>query len=133
MGIFGTGLDTSDPFFRRTTDDDTATLIQWAQHTLTSRPGYLRTAPDQGCDLAGMLLGGYTPEAQVAIPAAAKAALERGRRVASATVTPTKVSLGVGLVGVALQIEIVPASGGPTVTFTHTIDPAAADYMIKGA
>ncbi len=84
--LFGTTVVTADPFFGETSDDSVS-LIQWCEQTLTSKPGYLRTAPEQGCDLAGLLVSGLTAAAQVSLPAMAKAALERGRRVSSATVT----------------------------------------------
>lgn len=131
MGTFGRTIVTADPAARDTTDD-AVTLMQWCQHTLQTKRGTLRTAPDHGIDLPGMLLQGITPEAWVSIPASVKAALERGRRVASAKVTPERVNLGGGKVQLRLTIEVKPVTG-QAVNFTFTPGADLADQINRGA
>lgn len=131
VGTFGRTILSSDPA-ARDTDDDEVILRQWCAHTLQTRPGTLRTAPEHGIDLPGMLLQGVTPEALVSIPAMVKAALERGKRVARAKVTATRTNLGGGKVGLHLQIEVTPVKGA-AINFTHTVGPDLADQINRGA
>lgn len=132
MGIYGRTINTADPFFGETEDDEVI-LRQWIAHTLQTRPGTLRTRPEHGVDLPGMLLASLTPTERVAIPAMVKTSLEAGRRVSTASVTLVETPLGGGRVALSLDIEVTPANGGPGVTYTHQVDDSLADYMITGA
>lgn len=129
VGIYGRTIRSSDPFASET-EDEREILIQWCQHTLSTKRGTLVTAKGHGCDLHGLLLQGLTEAAQVAIPAEAQAALEQGRRVSSARVEMVQASLGGGKVAVSLAIEVTPLSG-PKVSFTYDVGEVA-ESMAKG-
>lgn len=135
MGLYGRTIVLSDPNAGETEDDATI-LIQWCISTLRTKPGTLRTRPDHGVDLPSLLLQGLTPAARLSLPAMAKAALERGRRVSAATVDLVETPLGGGKVALSLAISVVPSTGGPAVKFTYDLSTdlqALTDYMIKGA
>lgn len=123
---YGKTIRTADPFAAETEDDEEI-LRQWCAHTLNTRKGTVETDPDHGFDLPGLLVSGLTAAQRAAIPAAAKAALERGRKVARAEASLVETNLGGGRVSLALQIEVWPAKGGPAVTFTHPVDDSIGD------
>lgn len=117
---YGRTIQTNDPNAGETEDDEEI-LRQWCVHTLQTRKGTLETDPEHGFDLPA--LGAALTDAQrVSIPAAAQAALERGRKVARARVEIDWTALGGGRLALSLKIEVWPAKGGPSVSFTHAVD-----------
>jgi hypothetical protein len=126
---YGRTIRTADPYAGATEDDPTI-LQQWCTQTLQTRRGTLRTAPDHGWD-PPPLLGALTPPQRLAVAASAKAALERGRKVASAKVTLTETALGGGRIALALALEVKPRTGD-AISFTHAVDDTLADDILKG-
>lgn len=131
MGLYGRTISSADPW-ARATEDDATILMDWCVHTLQTKPGTLTSAPEHGLDLPGQLLAGLTPATRIALPQMAKAALERGRKVASAKVELVETPLGGGRVAISLRIEVKPATGGPAVSFTHAVDGTLADDIQQG-
>ena len=131
LAIYGRTIVTAD-LFGGETEDPSVILLQWCMHTLQTKPGTLRTAPDHGIDLPGLLLAGLTDAARVAVPAAVEAALERGRRVRSAKATMVETSIGGGKISLALHVEVQPVTG-PGISFSYPIGADLADTMNKGA
>jgi hypothetical protein len=130
-GRFGRTLVTSDPW-GSTTDDESKVLMQWCQHTLRTKKGTFPKDPDHGIDLPATLLAGLTKADRLSLPAMVKAALERGRKVDSATVDLIETPLGGGKVALAFRISVQPASGGAPVEFTHVLDDTLIQYLTKG-
>jgi hypothetical protein len=128
--LYGRTIAAGDLWARATTDD-ARILIDWCINTLSTKPGTVKRAPEHGF-LRPDLAAGLTTTQRAAIEANAKAALERGRKVASATVSASVTNLGGGRMAVALRCEVKPSTGGPAVTFTHTVDATLAADIIRG-
>lgn len=106
-GIFGTSINTLDPFLGALTDPQ-AILAQWVDLTLRTRLGFYWSAPENGADLAGYVLQGLTADAFAAIPATVETTLAADQRIASVVVTGTPTYTAVGAVALALAIVVTP-------------------------
>ena len=123
--LYGTSIDTLDPFFGALTDDRQI-LVQAATLALGTAYGSLPEFHEYGFDWDSYILKPLTADQRARLPEDVRAALEQEARFRAVDVSIlSETSTGTGGVALALGIDITPADGS-RLSFTLGVTPTAA-------